>query len=416
MTAESNGISGTAGTAGTAKPTGTTGATPRYTEATLDQLRTQGDPLADEVVATMFEQGEVSDFNTLMRFFTTAGHKLPDGLPKSAASYLEATGMPPAWIDWDIMERARLFFMDNAAHINTGLSFAAMPATYAIPRVAKLLASTHSMDYPSRRMANTGQFVTYLMQTNAFEEGSKFIPAAQKVRLLHAAVRHHLTRSGRWDSERDGMPLCQEDMIGGQICFSILVLDAMHRLGIHMSQEGAEAYYYAWRVVGSMLGCDMEAAPDNLTEARAYADLYLLRNLGPSEEGVRLNNQLVRMYEDVVPGTLFDPIVPATVRFLVGDTIADWLQIPRSPWDTAAKAVPVILGMLEAVEDSSPLGEWALDKAGSLVSGFELASLTRGRVMQYAIPEELKPDYGLRSQQARNQRWVPPAPTSVGAE
>ncbi|MFK8850756.1 oxygenase MpaB family protein [Streptomyces sp. Ac-502] len=401
--------------------TGATGATEaaettaRYTEATLDELRNQGDPLADETVAAMFERGEVSDFNTLMRFFTTAGHKLPEGLPQSAASYLEATGMPPAWVDWDIMERARLFFMDNAAHINTGLSFAAMPATYAVPRVAKLLASTHSMDYPSRRMANTGQFVTYLMQTNAFEEGSKFIPAAQKVRLLHAAVRHHLTRSGRWDSERDGVPLCQEDMIGGQICFSILVLDAMHRLGIHMSQEGAEAYYYAWRVVGSILGCDMTAAPDNLTEARAYADLYLLRNLGPSEEGVRLNNQLMRMYEDVVPGTLFDPIVPATIRYLVGDTIAGWLQIPRGPWDTAAKAVPLVLGVLETIEDSSPLGEWALDKAGSLVSGFELASLTRGRVMQYAIPEELKSGYGLRSQQARNQRWVPPAPTSVGA-
>lgn len=55
-------------------------------------------------------------------------------------------------------------------------------------------------------------------------------------------------------------------MIGGQICFSILVLDAMHRLGIHMSEEGAEAYYYAWRVVGAMLGCDTAAAPKNLTE------------------------------------------------------------------------------------------------------------------------------------------------------
>ncbi|MGA4844941.1 oxygenase MpaB family protein [Streptomyces sp. G5(2025)] len=390
----------------------TTEKTPKhYTDAALDELRSQGDPLADETVAAMFERGEVRDFNTLMRFFSTAGHKLPDGLPESAASFLEATGMPPKWVDWDIMERARLFFMDNAPHINTGLSFAAMPATYAVPRVAKLLASTHSMDYPSRRMANTGQFVTYLMQTNAFEEGSKFIPAAQKVRLLHAAVRHHLTESGRWDTAKDGLPLCQEDMIGGQICFSILVLDAMHRLGIHMSDEGAEAYYYAWRVVGSILGCDMEAAPDNLTEARAYADLYLARNLGPSEDGVRLNNQLMRMYEDVVPGTLFDPIVPATIRFLVGPTIADWLQIPRSVWDTAAKAVPVVLGLLETVEDSGPLGEWALDKAGSLLTTFELASLTRGRVMQYAIPEELKSEYGVRSQASRTHRWVPPAPT-----
>lgn len=384
--------------------------TRRYTDAMLDELRGQGDPLADETVAAMFERGEVGDFNTLMRFFTTAGTRLPEGLPPSAVSFLEATGMPPTWVDWDIMERARLFFMDNAVHINTGLSFAAMPATYAVPRVARLLASTHSMDYPSRRMANTGQFVTYLMQTNAFEEGSKFIPAAQKVRLLHAAVRHHLTESGRWDVERDGVPLCQEDLIGGQICFSILVLDAMHRLGIHMSQEGAEAYYYAWRVVGSILGCDMAAAPTTLTEARAYADRYLVRNLGPSEDGVRLNNQLVRMYEDVVPGTLLDPIVPATIRFLVGDTIADWLQIPRGPWDTAAKGVPIVLGLLETIEDSGPLGEWALDKAGDLVATFELSSLTRGRVMQYAIPEELKTGYGVRSHQTRNQRWVPPPP------
>ncbi|KIZ17558.1 oxygenase MpaB family protein [Streptomyces natalensis] len=391
----------------------TTPTTPRYTEATLDALRRQGDPLADETVAAMFEQGQVQDFNTLMRFFSTAGTHLPEALPASAASFLQTTGMPPSWVDWDLMERARLFFMDNAAHINTGLSFAAMPATYAIPRVARLLASTHSMDYPSRRMANTGQFVTYLMQTNAFEEGSKFIPAAQKVRLLHAAVRYHLTHSDRWDVAQDGVPLCQEDMIGGQICFSILVLDAMDRLGIHMSEEGAEAYYYAWRVVGTILGCDMEAAPRNLTEAREYADLYLLRNLGPSEDGVRLNQQLVKMYEDVVPGTLFDPIVSATIRFLVGDTIGDWLQLPRTPWDTVAKAIPHVLNVLETIEDSSPLGEWALDKAGSLLTTFELASLTRGRVMQYAIPEELKQEYGVRSQRSRTHRWTPPASTVV---
>ncbi|MFI6638885.1 oxygenase MpaB family protein [Streptomyces sp. NPDC050504] len=400
-----------------AKPFSTSSAepadSPRITNALLDKLSRQGDPLADATVAAMFERGEVKDFNTLMRFFSTAGNRLPDGLPSSVESFLRTTALPPAWVDWDVMERARLFFMDNAPHINTGLSFAAMPATYAIPRVARLLSSTHSLDYPSRRMANTGQFVTYLMQTNAFEEGSKFIPAAQKVRLLHAAVRYHLSRSGRWDIEKDGLPLCQEDMVGGQMCFSILVLDAMHRLGIHMSEEGAEAYFYAWTVVGSILGCDMESAPKNLAEAREFCDLYLTRNLGPSDEGVQLTRQLVKMYEDVVPGTLFDPIVPATMRFLVGDTIGDWLQLPRSAWDTAAKAIPVFLGMLESIEDSSPLGEWALDKAGSLLTTFELASLTRGRVMQYAIPEELKSDYGVRSQQSRTQRWAPPASSLV---
>lgn len=380
----------------------------RYDDAALDALRTEGDPLADETVAAMFHRKEAGDLNTLMRFFSTVGDKLPEQLPKSARAYFEASAMPPSWVDWDVMEQARLFFMDNAAHINTGLSFSAMPMSYAVPRLARLLSSTHSLAYPSRRMANTGQFVTYLMQTNSFAEGSKFIPAAQKVRLLHAAVRHHLRHGGHWDIGKDGLPICQEDMIGGQVFFSLLVLDAMHRLGIRMSEDGAEAYFYAWRVVGAMLGCDMSAVPETLAEARDYCDLYLLRNLGPSPEGVRLNAQLMRMYEDVVPGTFFDPMVPATVRYLVGDTIGDWLEIPRTPWDTAAKAVPVFLGLLETIEDSSPYAEWALDKAGSLLSGFELSSLTRGRVMHHAIPEELKDEYGVKP--PRTGRWVPPAP------
>lgn len=388
--------------------TKTTSARTRYDDAALDALSTQGDPLADETVAAMFHRKEVGDLNTLMRFFTTAGDKLPERLPASAKAYFEETAMPPSWVDWGVMEQARLFFMDNAAHINTALSFAAMPVGYAVPRMARLLSSTHSLAYPSRRMANTGQFVTYLMQTNSFAEGSKFIPAAQKVRLLHAAVRHHLRHGGHWDIEKDGLPICQEDMIGGQICFSLLVLDAMHQLGIHMSEDGAEAYFYAWRVVGAMLGCDMSAAPQTLAEARDYCDLYLLRNLGPSPEGVKLNAQLMRMYEDVVPGTFFDPMVPATVRYLVGDTIGDWLEIPRTPWDAAAKAVPVFLGLLETIEDSSPYAEWALDKAGSLLAGFELSALTRGRVMHHAIPEELKDEYGVKP--PRPGRWVPPAP------
>ncbi|WP_371645445.1 MULTISPECIES: oxygenase MpaB family protein [unclassified Streptomyces] len=381
---------------------------PRYDDAALDALSTQGDPLADETVAALFHRGEVGDFNTLMRFFTTAGDPLPARLPASARTYFEATALPPAWVDWDVMEQARLFFMDNAAHINTGLSFAAMPVSYAVPRMARLLSSTHSLAYPSRRMANTGQFVTYLMRTDAFADGSKFVPAAQKVRLLHAAVRHHLRHGGHWDVERDGTPICQEDMIAGQTFFSLLVLDAMHRLGIHMSEEGAEAYYYAWRVVAAMLGCDLSAVPEDLAEARAYCDLYLLRHLGPSPEGVGLGAQLLRLYEDVVPGTLFDPMVPATVRYLVGDTIGDWLEVPRSPWDSAARAVPVFLGLLEAVEDSSPFAEWALDKAGSLLAGFELSALTRGRVMHHAIPAELKSEYGVKA--PRTGRWVPPAP------
>ncbi|MFJ8312092.1 MULTISPECIES: oxygenase MpaB family protein [unclassified Streptomyces] len=385
-----------------------------YTEQNLQALRQAGDELADATVATLFERGEVGTFNTLMRYVSTVGQELPDGLPEVARAYLHETGAPPSWVDWSEMEKARLFFIDNNVHISTALSFASMPACYVVPHVARLLATTHGLSYPSKRMAETGQFTVYLMRPDAFEAGSRFIPAAQKVRLLHASIRHHLRRENRWDTENLGTPICQEDMIGGQMMFSIQVLDALHRLGIHMSTEGAESYFYAWRVVGAMLGIDQAHAPQDLDQARQFSDLYMTRHMGPSEEGAHLTRQLIDLFEEVVPGTFFDPLVSALIRFLIGDTCADWLQVPRTRWDTAVKAAPALLGVLETIEDKSPLGAWALDRLGHLTTLFELSSLTRGRVMHYAIPEHLKNEYDIPSTLPRTHRWTPPASTVAG--
>src|SRR6185312_3557879 len=133
-----------------------------------------------------------------------------------------------------------------------------------------------------------------------------FVPAAQKVRLLHASVRHHLRREGRWDEAALGVPICQEDMIGGQMIFSILVLDALHRLGVHITEDEADAYFHAWQVVGAMLGVDASQAPATLAEARDFCDLYMTHYMGPSEPGVLLTRQLIDLYQDVVPGALLD--------------------------------------------------------------------------------------------------------------
>jgi hypothetical protein len=304
------------------------------------------------------------------------------------------------------METARMFFIDNNVHISTALSFASMPACYAVPHVAKLLSATHSLEYPSNRMAATGQFTVYLMRPDAFEAGSRFIPAAQKVRLLHASIRHHLRREDAWDHAQWGVPICQQDMIGGQMMFSIQVLDALHRLGVHLTDAEADAYYYAWRVVGAMLGVDQDAAPATLTAARDFSDLYMARYLGPSPEGVQLTRQLIDLYEQVVPGTLLDPIVPALIRYLMGETTADWLGVPHSVFDHVVPALPALLGVLENVEGASPIGAMLLDRLGALTTMFELSSLTRGRVMHYSVPDHLKTEYGVRT--PRNQRWTPP--------
>ncbi|GAP51716.1 DUF2236 domain containing protein [Streptomyces azureus] len=70
-----------------------------------------------------------------------------------------------------------------------------------------------------------------------------------------------------------------------------------------------------------------------------------------------------------------------------------------------------LLGILETIADRSPFGAWALDRLGHLTTVLELSSLTRGRVMHYAIPEQLRKDYGISSTAPRGHRWTPPAAT-----
>lgn len=377
------------------------------TPEAMAALRLRGDELADATVEALFAAGEVGHFNTLMRSFERTGDPLPDGLPQAAHDYLAATSTPPDWVDWDRMETARMFFIDNNVHISTALSFASMPACYMLPHVARLLAATHALDYPANRMAATGQFTVYLMRPDAFEAGGAFVPAAQKVRLLHASIRHHLRREGAWDEAVWGVPICQQDMIGGQMMFSIQVLDALHRLGVHVSEAGAEAYLYAWQVVGAMLGIDRQSAPAGLAEARDFSDLYMTAFMGPSDEGVELTRQLIELYEDVGPGTLLDPLVPALIRYLVGDTAADWLRVPRSAvFDRLIPAAPLLLGVTEHLKERSPIAAMVIDRLGAVTTRFELSSLTRGRIMHYVIPDHLKDEYGVHRRE--DERWSPP--------
>ena len=44
-----------------------------YTDRYMDALRLKGDPLADATVEALFSSGQVGEYNTLMRWFTTSG-------------------------------------------------------------------------------------------------------------------------------------------------------------------------------------------------------------------------------------------------------------------------------------------------------------------------------------------------------
>jgi hypothetical protein len=351
----------------------------------------QADPLADSVIADLVATGRVDAVNEVLGQLRDNDQPVPENLPESVRAYLVATDDPPAWADLDRVAQAYEFFVDDGVHVASVLSFGAMVNCYAQPRPSRVLALTHRLNQPHRRLSETSQFVLNMMGREPFGTAGSFVPTIQKTRLIHAAVRYFITRSGRWDIEADGVPLCQQDMLGALLIFSVQVIDGMRRIGISVTEQEASSYYYVWRVTGAMLGIPVEAMPESLGEARELNAAIVEATYGPSAEGAALTRNLIQLYEDMVPGKAFDGVVSAMVRQTVDPRVADWMEVPDSrTWTRAVRAGTWLMRVLERAEDRSTVATSILDKAGSLLLGGSVRTLTSGQSTALNIPADLR--------------------------
>lgn len=358
--------------------------------STLNELSRIGDPVADEMVANLARDGKLAEVNRLFRQWESDDQQVPADLPEGLRRFLEDARRAPNWADRERLIRVHEFFQDDGLHIGTVLALGSMAIAYAVPLGAKMMGMTHRLRYPERRMANTGQFVFDLMQPEPFGPSSRFVVSAVKVRLIHATVRHHLRTTGSWDEDRDGVPASQEHLLIVWLALTVQVIDFLERLRIRVTPQEAEDYLHTWRVAGTFLGLRAESMPATVGEGRQMLATVLQRSAGPSVDGAELTNHLIDMYRGVVPGRMFDGIVPAMLRRLIGKDIADWLRVPHSPvWQTVIRGYVGMLGMLERVEDRSPLAGRMLDKMGRLMRDVELRILTRGKTTHLELPLDL---------------------------
>jgi ER-bound oxygenase mpaB/B'/Rubber oxygenase, catalytic domain len=355
----------------------------------LEELKFQGDPLADAVIADLVATGQVGVVNEVLAHFRANDQPIPEELPESVRAFLVATDSPPEWVDFDRVAAAYEFFVDDGVHVASVLTFGAMVNCYAQPRASRVLTLTHALDQPHRRLSETSQFVMNMMGRDAFGSGGAFVPTVQKTRLIHAAVRHFLIRSGQWDVEADGVPVCQHDMVGALLIFSVLVVEGMRRLGISVTEEEAADYYYVWRVAGTMLGIPVEALPETLEQARELTAV-VETSYGPSPHGVMLTRQLLELFEELFPGKAFDGIVAAMIRQVVNPEVADWMQVPNSRrWQSVMRAGARLAHLLERSEDRSTVAATILDKASALLLNGSVRMLTNGQSTTLNIPADL---------------------------
>ena len=306
-----------------------------YQEGFLAGLRLLGDPSADAVVHELARTQQIRAVSRILRTLVDNDQPVPDELPPSIARWLEDTASLPAWADRDRLERGCTLVVEHGPQVCVALATSSLVYCYAGYPGVKVLTFSRRLDHDAvRRVGETAQFVLAVTTPGSFQAGGRGIRKVQKVRLLHAAIRHLISASGRWDESTDGVPICQEDLAGTLVSFSWLVIHALRRLGVRVDEQEAEDYHYRWRVIGEMLGIVPAAIPVDLAQAAELTEAIARRNHRRSEEGIEMTRALFELLAGSLPRG-FTGAAPALTRRVVGDDVCAMLDVPRTRWDKA---------------------------------------------------------------------------------
>lgn len=308
---------------------------PRFSDALLDDMRRQCDPVADGPVSAVLDSGGVGAVNALMRTLVRVDQPVPEELPDELEDYLRDTLALPAWADMRKIERGQRVFETWGLHISVCLYCASLPSSYAAAKGVKVLDMTARLDTDTRRrVAETGQFLMDVLSVGGLDDDGPGRRTIQKVRLMHAAVRHLISARNRrypgiWDPDW-GEPINQEDLAGTLLAFSYVVVESLPRLGVFLPADDIDAYLHLWNVVGYLIGVCEELQAQNVDDATALVDTIRRRQFRTSPEGRRMTVALLELLDDMTPGYLFDDTVPPLIRHLIGDETADMIGVPPS--------------------------------------------------------------------------------------
>jgi len=307
----------------------------------LKDARYRIDPIADAAAEAIIHSKDVHHLQKLLMEMATMDQGIPNDLPEKARAYFEET----ARIDFSDEEKARLdrasdIFSTYGPMIVMSLIFRSLPVTYMAQKPAHVLDLTKLLeDYAERRIIETAQFVFDVMEHGWYQRDKRGIRTIQRVRLMHASMRHLIMHSIDHDPEdmaypwQDvwGKPISQEDMLATLQTFSLEVIHGLERLGIHLTDMELDDWFFAWEKIGVILGVEPGLLPGNRREAQhiqdlIYQELFVL----PNPAGERLVTALVKTIKKLSPSSYLKRHVYVILRFMIHNDnwYLNYLKLP----------------------------------------------------------------------------------------
>jgi ER-bound oxygenase mpaB/B'/Rubber oxygenase, catalytic domain len=310
--------------------------TRQFPNEMMDKFRQMGDPEADKVIADLFKSDGITGVREMFKWLNTSESTSSFGIIND---FINQNQSLPDFTDNKLMQQGMKFFAKNQTAVGIMLACYSLPYCYAGADGAKVLAMSQRIQTDTlKRLQETGEFLEIVTKEENWKNGEA-VRKILKVRLMHAAIRFFTEHHGTWDLAW-GKPVNQEDMAGTNGAFSYIVIRGMRKAGDAPNEADAEAYLHLWNVISVIMGVDKALIPNNLREAFTMDKAIAKRQFRPSEEGKALTKALLNTIESFVENPILKPFPAAQMRYLMGDSVADILGIPKVSFEK--KLMPFI--------------------------------------------------------------------------
>lgn len=294
---------------------------PKWTDdAFLDRLRASTDDEANAALAALqLERITAEETAHVFAVLSDFSSPVPDDAPRPMLEFFDATrairNEMVQGLDVDRLQRGTEVFRTYAAQACITMLASSLPSGYSAPCLANILTISEQLNrHPYRRLLGVLQLLVNISQPLDDDlDNSSSLVTAQKLRLLHAGVRSVVGRKLPDYEAQFGSPVNHEDMLATIMGFSWLVADGWRILGVGLSAEEIDDYWYCWRQFARLMGIfpdgqplSEEFVPQSMDEAATFYSSYVRRHFEHdprrNPEGVRLTQTNLEMMMDLIPG------------------------------------------------------------------------------------------------------------------
>jgi len=362
----------------------------------LGRYFAMSDELGDAVIEAIDRMPKGEGWRLFERGITQGSRSIPDA-PSAMRELIADAEHVPAWVDWETCDRGGALLMRAGPLGGAVLGARSLVLGYASPGGNKpLVFSGRLKEQASRRVNETARFVQAVCRPGGMRPFGEGWQITLKVRLIHSQVRKMILKSGRWKTEAWGLPANQHDMAGTCLLFSVAIIDGLRKLGMKIAPTEAERYVHLWRWIGRVIGVHPDILSASEAEGMRLADLIALTMGEPDQDSRDLTRALFdgafdncktrKQIRDAERNVVFGRLV---CRELIGDELADKLEVPRSTLRHAMPMMKRFIGGVERVTRVVPFGEKGQAFVGSRYWDRVVEIGLQGATYEFPLPRAL---------------------------